>query len=94
MMMGIFALTPKLILELKPKPNQISKNIVFELLHGPGLTRKNFQSIVKSKYQLNHFWIPSLRYVDLDPTVILFRTVNKLYKLFKIILEWKHVLSV
>ena len=92
--MEIFALIPKLILELKLIPIQNSKNIVFELLHGPGLTRKNFQSIVKSKYQLNHFWIRSLRYVDRDLTVNLDRTVNKLYKLDMIILEWKHVLSV
>ena len=92
--MEIFALISKLILELKLIPNQISKNIVFELLHGPGLERKNFQSIVKSKYQLNHFWIPSSRYVDLDPTGNVDRNVNKLDKLYKIILEFKHVLSV
>ena len=57
-MINIFALIAKLILELKPKLNQITKNIVFELLHGPGLEMNNFQSIVKSKYQLNHFWNP------------------------------------
>lgn len=83
--MEFFALIAKLILELKQMPNQILKNIVFELLHGPVLTRKNFQSIVKLKYRLNHFWNSSSRYVDLDITVNLDRTVNKLYKLYKII---------